>query len=160
MVVKAFTHLWGKHSSGNVQEQFLAKVAPTLTLNVELGNIYTGSLYLGLICLSHLPNVGQQTVGLFSYGSGLAATFLAGRFVRDPALLARGHQVFETLKRRVWLSPEDYQRVMDERERMFGQNKVRPRLDRRLCFEGIFYLEEVDEKFVRRYRFLEQEARL
>jgi hydroxymethylglutaryl-CoA synthase len=45
--------------------------------NKEVGNIYNGSLYLSLLSLLHSDqvNLNQQTIGMFSYGSGAMAEF-------------------------------------------------------------------------------------
>ncbi|MEE4637620.1 MAG: hydroxymethylglutaryl-CoA synthase [Wenzhouxiangella sp.] len=55
--------------------------APWLTLNAEVGNIYTGSLFLSLIDL--LRRAGEtlvdKDISLFSYGSGCGATYCLGR---------------------------------------------------------------------------------
>ena len=44
----------------------------------EVGNIYTGSVYMGLISLleAEKEKIGGKKVGLFSYGSGCGAEFL------------------------------------------------------------------------------------
>lgn len=54
--------------------------APWLSLNAEIGNIYTGSLFLSLIDLLRQAGgrlAGQQ-ISLFSYGSGCGATYCLG----------------------------------------------------------------------------------
>jgi hydroxymethylglutaryl-CoA synthase len=57
---------------------FSSKVAPGLMGVREVGNIYTGSLYMGLVSL--LENEREKTedkrIGAFSYGSGCMAEFL------------------------------------------------------------------------------------
>lgn len=45
----------------------------------EVGNLYTGSLYLGLMSLLHHGDVKPgERIGLFSYGSGAEGEFLTG----------------------------------------------------------------------------------
>ena len=66
---------------------FEAEVASSLAFPQEVGNSYTGSLWLSLASLLHReagPLEGQR-VGLFSYGSGCAAEFFAGRVVAGAA---------------------------------------------------------------------------
>ncbi|MGY6555199.1 MAG: hydroxymethylglutaryl-CoA synthase [Wenzhouxiangella sp.] len=64
-----------------LQDSYAKRCAPWLTLNAEIGNIYTGSLFLSLIDL--LRKAGGQLAGeqisLFSYGSGCGATYCLGR---------------------------------------------------------------------------------
>ena len=52
-----------------------------LRLPAQVGNIYTGSLYLALASLlcAEVDAIEGQRIGLFSYGSGCAAEFFAGR---------------------------------------------------------------------------------
>ncbi|MCA1778893.1 MAG: hypothetical protein LC637_05800, partial [Xanthomonadaceae bacterium] len=61
-------------------ESYQRLVAPWLELNAEIGNIYTGSLFLALIDLlrqAAQPLAGRE-ISLFSYGSGCGATFSVG----------------------------------------------------------------------------------
>ncbi len=62
------------------QERLLARYEESIRYSRKIGNLYTGSLYLGLISL--LENSQQLTagsqLGLFSYGSGAVAEFFTG----------------------------------------------------------------------------------
>jgi len=64
-----------------LQDHFSRMVAPWLTLNAEIGNIYTGSLFLSLIDLLRQAGASMagESISLFSYGSGCGATFCLGR---------------------------------------------------------------------------------
>jgi hydroxymethylglutaryl-CoA synthase len=64
-------------------------VASSLRLPNEVGNIYTGSLYLALASMlaTSGADLGGRRVGLFSYGSGCCAEFFSG--VVEPAAQAR-----------------------------------------------------------------------
>ena len=59
------------------QERILARYEESIVYSRRVGNLYTGSLYLGLISL--LENATTLTagnqIGLFSYGSGAVAEF-------------------------------------------------------------------------------------
>ena len=57
---------------------FSSKVAPGLMGAREVGNIYTGSLYMGLISLleNEREKIEGKRIGLFSYGSGCMGEFL------------------------------------------------------------------------------------
>jgi hydroxymethylglutaryl-CoA synthase len=58
------------------------KCEVSLYLAKRLGNIYTGSLYnglLSLVCDSTLDLTGKQVL-MFSYGSGCAASMFVLRF--------------------------------------------------------------------------------
>ena len=60
---------------------FCSEVESSLRLPAQVGNIYTGSLYLALASLlcAEVDAIEGQRIGLFSYGSGCAAEFFAGR---------------------------------------------------------------------------------
>ena len=64
-----------------VQEDFKRRVLPYLEANANIGNVYTGSLFVSL--LNFLERAGREHVGerisLFSYGSGCAAEFTTAR---------------------------------------------------------------------------------
>jgi len=68
---------------------FAAEVGASLVLPAQVGNIYTGSLYLALASLLHgeAKVLEGQRIGLFSYGSGCAAEFFAGRVGEGAAAL-------------------------------------------------------------------------
>src|SRR5262249_15034206 len=59
---------------------FERQVAGSLTLCARVGNIYTGSLYLGFAGMLHAaaPELAGKRIGLFSYGSGCASEFFSG----------------------------------------------------------------------------------
>lgn len=60
----------------DVQASFKKRVAPWLTLNAIVGNIYTGSLFLCLIdLLRQNTSTSLKQISLFSYGSGCAAAY-------------------------------------------------------------------------------------
>src|SRR5262249_16078022 len=67
------------------------QVQPSLGLYARIGNIYTGSHYLGLAGLLHAQAeslVGAR-IGLFSYGNGCTSEFFSGVVAdRAPAQIA------------------------------------------------------------------------
>ena len=65
---------------GEGQDGFASRTAPYLDANRQVGNIYSGSLYLSLAQLlrdATGETVGQR-VGLYSYGSGSCGEFFSG----------------------------------------------------------------------------------
>jgi hydroxymethylglutaryl-CoA synthase len=60
------------------KQTFSNKVAPGLMGVREVGNIYTGSVYMGLVSLleNERERVEGKRIGIFSYGSGCGAEFL------------------------------------------------------------------------------------
>ena len=70
----------GEASDEAMKQSYREQVAPWLTLNAEIGNIYTGSLFLALIdLLRQAPErMSGRNISLFSYGSGCGATYCLG----------------------------------------------------------------------------------
>jgi hydroxymethylglutaryl-CoA synthase len=60
---------------------FADEVASSLAFPAEVGNVYTGSLYLAVASLLHheARALEGRRIGLFSYGSGCVAEYFAGR---------------------------------------------------------------------------------
>ena len=92
--------------------------APWLGLNAEIGNIYTGSLFLALIDLLRQAAEGLagKEVSLFSYGSGCGATFCIGRVGEHAAHWREALDPAEQLAARRRLSIEEYEALIDDTE--------------------------------------------
>jgi hydroxymethylglutaryl-CoA synthase len=77
MVQKAFWHVgrccgW---SEAEIQALFVAKVVPTMTLNRQVGNAYTASLWLSVAEALRGKRAGER-LAAFSYGSGFGSELL------------------------------------------------------------------------------------
>lgn len=63
----------------------MERVHPTLHISQRIGNIYTGSLFAGLVSLLVTnPEIKNKNVMLFSYGSGLCSSMLTVRVHQNP----------------------------------------------------------------------------
>ncbi|MGX7243230.1 hydroxymethylglutaryl-CoA synthase [Enterococcus quebecensis] len=97
------------------QERILEQYEASIVYSRQIGNLYTGSLYLGLISLleNGQLNAGDQ-VGLFSYGSGTVAEFFSGTLVDgyQKELLKDRHQKQLTERKR--LSINDYEEMFND----------------------------------------------
>jgi hydroxymethylglutaryl-CoA synthase len=69
---------------------FAEEVATSLAFPADVGNVYTGSLYLALASLLHREAgaIEGQRIGLFSYGSGCVAEYFAGRVANGAGAFA------------------------------------------------------------------------
>lgn len=93
---------------------FRDQVEPSLGLCARVGNIYTGSLYLGLAGLLHAQAsalVGAR-IGLFSYGSGCTSEFFSGVIAERAAQRIAAAKLDELLDARVRISVADYERIL------------------------------------------------
>jgi hydroxymethylglutaryl-CoA synthase len=93
---------------------FRDQVEPSLELCARVGNIYTGSLYLGLAGLLHAQAselVGQR-IGLFSYGSGCTSEFFSGVVAKGAAERIAAARIPELLAERERITVGEYERIM------------------------------------------------
>ncbi|NKI34418.1 hydroxymethylglutaryl-CoA synthase [Wenzhouxiangella sp. XN79A] len=126
-----------------------SRVEPWLTLNAEIGNIYTGSLFLSLIDLLRqaAERFSGRTVSLFSYGSGCGATFCLGEITGTAAQWASALDPSEDLARRYRLNIEDYERLVRDGEQADTAESLDPTSYG--LSDGLFYVGTVDHQ--RRY---------
>ncbi len=125
------------------------RVAPWLGLNAEVGNIYTGSLFLALIDLLRqaADRFAGRPISLFSYGSGCGATFCLGEVTDSAADWSAALDPSDDLARRKVLDIEDYERFVRDGESADTAESLDPAaygLD-----EGLYYVGTVDHQ--RRY---------
>lgn len=102
--------------------------APWLGLNAEIGNIYTGSLFLALIDLLRqaAESLAGREVSLFSYGSGCGATFCIGRIAEDAARWRDALDPAEQLAGRRRLSIAEYEALIGETEQADRAERLDP----------------------------------
>mmetsp|Transcript_21931 Transcript_21931/g.53994 ORF Transcript_21931/g.53994 Transcript_21931/m.53994 type:complete len:527 (+) Transcript_21931:86-1666(+) len=153
---KAFTEL--------ARPMYASKVEPTVLLPQELGNSYTASMYTGLLSLIHnwhKPKAGAQVdtekatrnkkVLMFSYGSGLAATMYYLKIQGNTGHIAAAANLSERLEERKQVSPEEFSRILKDRETKYGKFDWSPSSDKSELFPGTYYLKQVDSHGRRSY---------
>ncbi|MCP4680475.1 MAG: hydroxymethylglutaryl-CoA synthase [Deltaproteobacteria bacterium] len=123
MAYKGFRRLYEREESiartgcfgaDSMDKAFDKRVKPTLWANREVGNIYTGSLYLSLASLLEKERyrlTGAQ-LGLFSYGSGCCAEFFSGKIPDGASEWTDRIGLHEAFSKREEL---DYQQYLDYR---------------------------------------------
>lgn len=130
----------------------MKKVHPSLYLSKHLGNIYTGSLYTGLISLTMQPNMAGKKILMFSYGSGLMSSMFTIRVKGDLQNMRKLIDFEGRLTRRVEISPQEFDAVLLEKEKKYGKVLGDLNIKHDLLEDGAFYLVQVDEKMRRQYR--------
>lgn len=135
------------------------KVFPSTRLGREVGNMYTGSLYAGLMSLVD-HHSGEDLVGdralLFSYGSGSAATLFTAQFdgpaERLDELKAMAN-LKDRLDRRVEVDPDVFSDTLKRRESVYGSFPVRvgSETSQASLSKGTYFLKEVDDLGRRHY---------
>ena len=110
-----------------IEEDFKLRMEPSISYCQQVGNIYSGTLYLALAGI--IDNANYQSpkrIGLFSYGSGCSSEFYSGVIspLSKQKLLAMNLR--EHLDTRTQLSIPEYDHILDlNMEWMFGiQNKT------------------------------------
>ncbi|XP_059491185.1 hydroxymethylglutaryl-CoA synthase 1 [Neocloeon triangulifer] len=143
----------------NSKQLFEERTKPSLFLANQIGNMYTPSLYGGLVSLLISREAAQLTgnrVALFSYGSGLASSIYSLRISSD---LAAVKKVVDSLKHvkpqleaRRKVAPEEFSATLDAKEKNHHKVPYVPEGPVDTLFPGTWYLVEVDDKYRRTYK--------
>jgi hydroxymethylglutaryl-CoA synthase len=115
MAKKAHRHVMqieGK-SEQQADASYNEQVASSLKLPSQVGNIYTGSLYLALASLleAEASELEGKRIGLFSYGSGCTAEYFAGRIVEGAGNFVAQLAIAEPLKERTRYAIPEYETI-------------------------------------------------
>jgi polyketide biosynthesis 3-hydroxy-3-methylglutaryl-CoA synthase-like enzyme PksG len=100
-----------------IADDFARRVAPSLTYVGEVGNMFSGSLYLALAGLvgSVPPSASAGArLGLYSYGSGCASEFFGGVVGPDAAGKLAARRIGDRLAARRTLSFEEYEKLVPQ----------------------------------------------
>lgn len=91
-------------------DSFKDKVEPGLLGAREVGNIYTGSVYMGLVSImeTERKKIRGKRVGVFSYGSGCGSEFFLCHFKKGIEKIIDKIQFKEQLERRKRITFEEY----------------------------------------------------
>lgn len=95
-------------------QSFRDQVEPSLGVCSQVGNVYTGSLYLALAGLldTQAFQLRGKRVGLFSYGSGCTSEFFSGVVAARAAERIAAAPISDVLSVRERISISDYVRIM------------------------------------------------
>ncbi|XP_042251722.1 hydroxymethylglutaryl-CoA synthase, cytoplasmic isoform X2 [Thunnus maccoyii] len=140
---------------------FERKTKPSLLISNQNGNMYTPSVYgcLASLIAQHTPaQIAGQRVGVFSYGSGFAATLYSLRVTQDHTpgsaldkLVSSMSDLKVRLDSRQKVSPAVFSENMKLREETHHLASYVPRGSVEDLFPGTWYLTRVDEKHRREY---------
>jgi hydroxymethylglutaryl-CoA synthase len=95
-------------------QSFRDQVEPSLPLCSRVGNVYTGSLYLGLAGLldAQAADLAGKRIGMFSYGSGCTSEFFSGVVASRAAERIAAARIADVLSVRERISIAEYERIM------------------------------------------------
>ncbi|WP_018143311.1 hydroxymethylglutaryl-CoA synthase [Alloscardovia criceti] len=102
--------------SAEEQELLRTRFDASIQYSRRVGNLYTGSLYLGLLSLLELDHslMTGDTLALFSYGSGAVGELFTGRLVEgyEKYLYTREHQAL--LDNRQQVGMDEYESIFTD----------------------------------------------
>jgi hydroxymethylglutaryl-CoA synthase len=131
------------------------RVDPSLMFGRNLGNIYTGSLYIGLysILLNKNLDLTNKRIFMFSYGSGCSASLFSLKVVSPDYRYIQNTNAdaFDNLNNRIKKTPEEYEKILTRKEKLYLSNNYESTDNIDELFNGTYYLEKVDERWRRYY---------
>ena len=119
LALKGLKKIMDKSLSLEQQEQLQANFHQSILYGQKVGNIYTGSLFLGLLSLlenSSTLKTGDR-IALFSYGSGAVSEIFSGQLVAGFRQRLQTNRI-EMLNNRTPLSIPDYEKIFFEEARL------------------------------------------
>lgn len=106
--------------------------------NRQVGNIYTGSLYLSLLSLLEKGKMNPgERIGLFSYGSGAVGEFFSGILQPDYKEALINHEL--ALSKRQELSIKEYERMYNAKTVENGSHQIFDTTHE----QSVFYMTEI-----------------
>ncbi|GAA5970825.1 hypothetical protein JCM11641_004468 [Rhodosporidiobolus odoratus] len=134
---------------------FKAKVGPSTLTSKNLGNLYTGSLYAAFASL--LDTCDSETlkgkrIAMYSYGSGLAASFFSIRVKGDTAEIQQKLQLKQRVEKNQVRSCEEFLEALKLREDKHNISDYTPSGKVEDVPLGAFYLHHCDSKHRRVYK--------
>jgi hydroxymethylglutaryl-CoA synthase len=96
------------------KKRFQDRVAPSIQIATMCGNLYCGSIWSSIASLmAHVDSTALdgKRIGVFSYGSGLAASFMSFRVKGSVADMAQKLDIPARLQSRRAVPPEVYDAV-------------------------------------------------
>lgn len=136
------------------KKRFNDRVAQSTQVATNCGNMYCASVWGGLASIfGHIDSATLQgkRIGLFSYGSGLAASFCSFRVVGSTEKISQVLDIPNRLASRHALAPEVFDATCDLRKKAHLQKDYKPEGDVANIASGVYYLENIDDMFKRSY---------
>ena len=136
------------------KKRFQDRVGPSIQVATNCGNMYCGSVWGGLASLiGHVDSTTLEgkRIALFSYGSGLAASFMSFRVNGSVEKIAKVLDVPARLAGRRAVEPATYDQMCDLRKQAHLQKDYTPKGEVSTIAPGAYYLTKVDDMFKREY---------
>ncbi|XP_015181084.1 PREDICTED: hydroxymethylglutaryl-CoA synthase 1 [Polistes dominula] len=144
------------------KSNFTDKTEPSLFLANQVGNMYTASVYSGLVSLlisKPINELAGNKVAVFSYGSGLCSSMYSLTITKDiqnesklMKIISMLDYVKLQLEERQKIAPEDFTSILELREQNYHSKSYEPTSNINHMFPGTYYLVKVDDKYRRTYK--------
>ncbi|WP_165213012.1 hydroxymethylglutaryl-CoA synthase [Streptococcus tangpeifui] len=122
---KGLNKLLDKSVPDEKREQIQQNFEASINYSRQIGNIYTGSLYLSFLSLLENTKTlkAGDKIGFFSYGSGAVSEIFSGQLVTGfESKLEKGRQA--QLEQRQTLSVADYEKIFFEEAQLDDQGNA------------------------------------
>ncbi|RYC55628.1 hypothetical protein CHU98_g10581 [Xylaria longipes] len=139
---------------GLTKKRYAERVSPAIQVATNCGNMYCGSVWSGLASLiSHVDSATLEgkRIALFSYGSGLASSFMSLRINGSTEKISKTLDIPSRLAARRGVPPSTYEEFCALRHDAHLQKNFEPKGDVSTLVPGTYYLEKVDDMFKRYY---------
>lgn len=143
---------------GQYNAVFEAKTKSALYIANLVGNMYTASLYAGLVSYltsASADELAGKHIALFSYGSGLASTMYSVSVTANvdelKPLVDRLSHVRPLLEQRRAIAPKEFDHSMESRAANHHKAPYTPVGDTSALFPGTYYLTSIDDMHRRTY---------
>ncbi|KAG6017092.1 ATP-dependent 5'-3' DNA helicase hcs1 [Claviceps pusilla] len=140
---------------GLTKKKFQERVQPATQVATMCGNMYCGSVWGGVASLLSFVDpkaLEGKRIGVFSYGSGLAASFMSFRVNGSTESIAKNLNIAARLRARRAVPPETYDAMCELRHQAHLKKNYTPKGDPSTIIPGTYYLEKVDDMFKREYK--------
>lgn len=136
------------------KKRFQERVNPAIQVATMCGNMYCASVWGGLASLLSLvpsKDLDGKRIGLFSYGSGLAASFMSFRINGNVENIAKVLNIPSRLEARRAVPPATYDEMCNLRKQAHLKKDYTPKGETSTIIPGAYYLTKVDDMFKREY---------
>ncbi|KAM5382750.1 hypothetical protein ACJZ2D_002333 [Fusarium nematophilum] len=136
------------------KKRFQERVNPAIQVATNCGNMYCGSVWGGLASLISVVDnkaLEGKRIGLFSYGSGLAASFMSFRINGSVEHISNVLDIPGRLEARRAVPPATYDEMCNLRKQAHLQKDYTPKGEVSTIAPGTYYLTKVDDMFKREY---------
>lgn len=142
LAVKGLKKILKKEVSTEVTDRIQENFQHSIKYSQEIGNIYTASLFLGLLSLlENSPSLkADDKIALFSYGSGAVSEIFSISLVEGYEQYLSTNR-FKKLEERVTLSVNDYERIFFEEAKLDENGNA----DFKEYLTNTFYLSSIRE---------------